>query len=55
MKEKYSLFLLEKYFAVHREELTQKTFEYVNTFETLEKAQEAQSKYNLKTIILPSY
>jgi hypothetical protein len=55
MKEKYSLFLLEINFGGWGNDLTKEAFVYVKTFETLEKAQEAQSKYDLKTIILPSY
>jgi hypothetical protein len=52
---RYSLFLLETYLEGYGTDLTKKAFEYAGTFDTLEKAKEEQSKYDLKTIILPSY
>lgn len=50
--KKYSLFLLEISFGNN---LTKETFEYVNTFDTLEGAKEKQLEYDVKTIILQSY
>jgi len=57
---KYSLFFLEKYlYDKERNDLhvidSQPTFEYYETFDTLEKAQETQKHFEQKTIILPSY
>jgi hypothetical protein len=51
-EKRYSLFLLEISFS---SDLTKEAFVYVNTFETLYEAKKEQSKYDLKTIILPSY
>ena len=51
-EKKYSLFLLEINFGNN---LTKETFEYVNTFDTLEAAKKKQLEYDVKTIILQSY
>lgn len=45
---KFSLFLVEDIFG-------EECFRYIDTFNTLEEAQEEQSKDNMKSIILPSY
>lgn len=54
MKEKYSLFSLEKYVR-YSIDLTEECCVYHSTFDTLEQAQERQKQYTLKTIILVSY
>ena len=51
-EKRYSLFLLEINFGNN---LTKETFEYVNTFDTLEEAKKEQLEYNVKTIILSSW
>lgn len=52
---KYSLFLLEKYIGGWGSEFTQKCFEYLETFDSLEEAEDNQKHMELKTIILTSY
>ena len=52
---KYSLFLLERGYGNIRDNLSEKCFEYLNTFDTLKEAQKEQKEYGRKTIILPSY
>ena len=59
MIQKYSLFQLEK--QIHRPSefggyvLTEDCFEYMETFDTLEEAQDNAKHITFKTIILPSY
>jgi hypothetical protein len=56
---KYSLFLLEKFISTEYTSigiyLSESCFEYVDTYETLEKAQEMQKHFEQKTIILASW
>jgi len=54
MKEKYSLFRLEKYYTLS-DDIVVGCFEYVETFKTLEEALKIQEKEELKTIILSSW
>ena len=54
MKQKYSLFLLEK--VIDSEGyLRQSCFDYVNSYATLEAAQCHAENIKLKTLIIPSY
>jgi hypothetical protein len=58
----YSLFLLERNFypqstiiGEFRAEVTEKCFEYLDTYNTLEEAKIAQKKIEQKSLILQSY
>ena len=61
MEQTYSLFLLEEKIypdngiGMTTSYFSKKSFQYVETFHTLEEAKLAQKDYELKTIILPSY
>lgn len=60
MEHKFSLFFLEKYlYDKEREDLhvidTIPTFQYYETFNTLEEAQEIQKYFEQKTIIILTY
>ena len=59
---KFSLFKLEKqyhkglsYVGEFNSVITEKCFEYIGTFDTLEAAQLEQKERDFKTIILPTY
>ena len=52
MKEKYSLFKLEKFID---DNLSRNCFEHLGTFDTLEEAYDNSVHILEKTIILPSY
>ena len=54
MKQKFSLFLLERTFRGH-EDLSDSCFIYLDTYDTLEEAESAQKETNLKTIIIGTY
>ena len=51
---KFSLFLLETEFGF-MSDLYQECFKYVETFNSLDEAKDAQKEYKRRTIILPSY
>lgn len=59
MKEKYSLFLLEKSidseYKLIGSYLSESCFKCVDTYDTLEEAQLAQKEFKQKTIILASW
>lgn len=56
---KYSLFAVERKYETSYTpigtHLTESCFEYLNTFDTLEEAQQKQKEYDVRTLILPSY
>lgn len=59
---KFSLFLLEKkyhkglgYIGMAGSVITEKCFEFIETFDDLEDAKIVQKEYKQKSIILPSY
>ena len=51
---KFSLFRLEKYYTMS-DDIVIKCFEYIDTFDSLEDAQKAQNKEELKTLIINSW
>lgn len=53
--ERYSVFLIERYYNGFSSDFKESCFQYVATFDTLEEAKIAQKEYELKTIILSSY
>lgn len=53
-QQKFSLFQLEKDYMFNQD-FKESCFIYLDTFDSLEAAQEKQQEYDFKTIILPSY
>lgn len=54
MKQRFSLFQLEKDY-IFNQDFKEPCFEYLDTFETLEEAQDKQKQFGFKTIIIPTY
>lgn len=52
---KYSLFKLENLYGTKELSFSRACFEYINTFNSLDEAQDHQKHITEKTIIIPSY